>query len=246
MPAGTGVWVVNTVPARTAASASFDGQAAARRPACASAPAPRKPGVALVHVEDLGLRVARSTRAERPDRPDAADAEQDLLLDPVVLVAAVEPVGGGPQLVVVGLDVGVQQQQRHPADPGQPDPRGQLPAARHRHRDRQSARRPAPCTRSIGSPYGVVGRVVSCCQPSGGQRLAEVAVPVEQADADERHAQVGGRLQVVAGQDAEAAREVRQHLGQAELHREVGDGVRVGRRIAAAFCCSAYQRGSVR
>ncbi len=30
-------------------------------------------------------------------------------------------------------------------------------------------------------------------------------MPVEQADADDRHAQVAGGLEVVAGQDAEAA-----------------------------------------
>ena len=45
-----------------------------------------EPGVALVGVEHLGMQ------AERPQGPDAADAEHDLLAEPVLLVAAVEPV----------------------------------------------------------------------------------------------------------------------------------------------------------
>ena len=51
----------------------------------------------------------------------------------------------------------------------------------------------------------------------------EVAAAVEQADADERHAELGRRLQVVAGEDAEAAAVDRQRLLDPELHREVGD-----------------------
>ncbi len=49
-------------------------------------------GVALVGVEHLGLGVP-GHRAERPDRPDAADAEQQLLAQPVIAAAAVQPVG---------------------------------------------------------------------------------------------------------------------------------------------------------
>ncbi len=50
-----------------------------------------------------------------------------------------------------------------------------------------------------------------------GEALAEVAVPVEQADADERDAQVAGGLEVVTGQDAEAAAVLRQGGGDAEF-----------------------------
>ena len=46
---------------------------------------------------------------------------------------------------------------------------------------------------------------------------------VEEADADEREAEVAGRLEVVAGEDAEAAGVLGQGLGDAELGREVGD-----------------------
>src|SRR6185437_10988115 len=67
-----------------------------------------------------------------------------------------------------------------------------------------------------------------------GQPLGEVAGPVEQADADDRDAEVAGRLEVVAGQDAEATGVLREDLGQAELHREVGDAGRRRRRRAGA------------
>ncbi len=41
--------------------------------------------------------------------------------EPVLDRAAVQPVGDVAQRLGVGLDVGVQQQQRHPADLGDPD-----------------------------------------------------------------------------------------------------------------------------
>ncbi len=50
-----------------------------------------------------------------------------------------------------------------------------------------------------------------------GEGLAEVAVPVEQPDADQRDTQVAGRLQMVAGQDAEAAGVLRQGGRDAEF-----------------------------
>ena len=46
---------------------------------------------------------------------------------------------------------------------------------------------------------------------------------VEEADADERDAEVARRLEVVAGEHAETARVLRQRFGDAELGREVGD-----------------------
>ena len=85
MPAGTGVWVVNTVAARTVSMAVsrvepllLDQQA---DPLDAE-----EPGVALVGVEHL--RVG----ADGGERLQAADAEQDLLAQPVLAVAAVEAV----------------------------------------------------------------------------------------------------------------------------------------------------------
>ena len=49
------------------------------------------------------------------------------------------------------------------------------------------------------------------------EALAEVALVVVEADADERNAEVRGALDVIAGQDAEAARIDRQRFVDAEL-----------------------------
>ena len=68
----------------------------------------------------------------------------------------------------------------------------------------------------------VEDRVALLLPAVGVELLAEVALPVHQADADERDAEAAGRLQVVAGQHAETARVLGQGLGDAELGREVG------------------------
>src|SRR5207248_4384987 len=61
------------------------------------------------------------------------------------------------------------------------------------------------------------------------QVLPEVPLAVHQADADERQAEVASALEVVAGEDAEAAGIDRYALVDAELGREVGDpGAGVG------------------
>ena len=53
----------------------------------------------------------------------------------------------------------------------------------------------------------------------------EVALAVEEADADEGQPEVAGRLAVVAGQDAEAAGIDGQAFVEAELGAEVGDQI---------------------
>ncbi len=55
------------------------------------------------------------------------------------------------------------------------------------------------------------------------QVLPEVALAIEQADADERNAEVGGALDVVSSQHAQAAGVNGQGLVQAELSGKVGD-----------------------
>ena len=70
---------------------------------------------------------------------------------------------------------------------------------------------------------GVEDRVVLLLPAVEVERLLEVAGLVEEADADDGHAEVGGGLEVVTGQDAEAAGVLRQHLGDAVLGAEVGD-----------------------
>ena len=65
--------------------------------------------------------------------------------------------------------------------------------------------------------------------------LPEITLVVVQPDADQRHAEIGRRLDVIARQDAEAARVDRQRLVQAEFGGEVRDGPRAeDARVAPA------------
>ena len=57
------------------------------------------------------------------------------------------------------------------------------------------------------------------------QALQEVALPVEQADADEGNAQVGCTLDVVSGEHAQAAGINRQRFVQTELRGKIGNRV---------------------
>ncbi len=117
------------------------------------------------------------------------------------------------------------KQQRHPADLGDPDPGPQLRPFRHRqvHQGR--------FPRLVGEQpqwqtLRVMRRVCLVLPAVGGQRLPEIARPVQQADGNQRQAQIGRGFEVVTGQDAETTGVVRQHLGHAELHREVRDAGR--------------------
>ncbi len=196
-------------------------------------------GVALVRVEHLRVD------AQRAERPHAADAEEDLLAQAVLGVAAVEAVGDAAQLGRVLVDVGVEEVQRDPTDLRLPDA-GDERGAGEVDLDALVARE---------QRHGVRVEVgVALLLPAvGRERLAEVAVAVEEADADERHAEVAGRLEVVAGEHAEAARVLREGLGDAELGREVGHraqrGARrgpgtSGRRRGSAGARRAPRRGS--
>ena len=230
MPAGTGVWVVKTVPARTASSAGVEVQPLVAE--FGDAFQAEEAGVALVGVEHLGGGVAGEP-AVRADRAHSSYAEQHLLEQPVLAAAAVQPVGDPAFAEVVLLDVGVEQQQRYAADLGEPDPGAQRAAAGQGEGDLGGGAVGLP-EQGDGQFVGVEDRIVLLLPAVPGEGLAEVAVPVEQADADERYAEVAGRLQMVAGEDAEAAGVLRQGGRDAELGGEVGDGGGAARRPGCA------------
>ena len=178
-------------------------------------------GVSFVGVEHLGCRDP-GDRTVRPDRAYAADPEQHLLGQPVIGAAAVEPVGHLSLVTGVLLDVGVQQQQRHPADLGEPDLGVQGAAGQ---RDFDPHRRLAFVQQGQRERVGVQQRVALLLPAGLVQRLPEVALAIEQADPDDRYAEVAGRLEMVPGQDAQTAGVLRQHLGDAELRGEVADAL---------------------
>ena len=190
--------------------------------------------MALVHVEDGGLDAAGG------ERLDAADAEQDLLAQAVLAVAAVEAVGDR----ALGRRVLRRTSESSSSSGTRPTSTRQSAACSappgQRHGDPHAARRRSSSTGVIGSSAGSSSTNSSCCAPRARQQLAEVAVAVEEADADDRHAEVAGRLEVVAGEDAEPARVLRQRLAEAELGREVGDRARrVGQRRVPAGAAQA-------
>ena len=148
--------------------------------------------MSLVHVED------RRLEAESAKSPHAADAQQHLLPDPVLAVAAVQHV----------CHLGLEQVEAHDADVRAPDPR----------RDRLAGRLDLHADGLEHQPEGLgVERRVALGLAATVEPLLEVALPVEQADPDERHAQVGRRLEVVPGEDAEPAGVDRERLAQPEL-----------------------------
>ncbi len=166
--------------------------------------------VALVEVEH------GRPDAQRFERADAADAEQQLLADPVLAVAAVQR---------VGEPVDLEQVQRHGADVLAPDGRddglaGEVDRDGHRLADEAGRDR--------------VDRVVLLrLAPGLVDALREVAPAVQQPDADDRHAELGRGLEVVAGEDAEPAGVDRERLLDRELHAHVRDEEPVLRAVRA-------------
>ena len=167
-------------------------------------------GVTLVAMEDLGEGV------DLLEGADAADAEEDLLLEAVLGVAAVETVGDVPADLGVLLDRRVEQVERDAADLGPPE-------SGQERRAGQVDLDGVALDRREGHGVGVEGDVALLLPAVAVELLAEVAVGVEEADADQGDAEGAGRLEVVAGEHAEAARVLGEGLGDAELGREVGD-----------------------
>ena len=65
--------------------------------------------VPLVHVEDVGVGQGVDPGV-LPHRAHSTDTGKDFLVDPVFLIASVEPVGDHPEIRVVVGDVGIQEQ----------------------------------------------------------------------------------------------------------------------------------------
>ena len=182
---------------------------------------PQETRVALVGVVD-----ARGGGFGDPavgtERADPADAQQDLLGHPVFGAAAVEPIGDLAVRGAVDVEIGVHHQQRHPADLGHPDARVEgMIIKRHVDDDGLTGLGQQRQRQRVG----IQQRVTLLLVPVGVQRLTEIAVAIHEADADDRHAEIARGLEVVSGENPQAARVLRQHVGHAELGGKVADGL---------------------
>ncbi len=171
--------------------------------------------VALVHVVD------RRVDAERAQRAHPADPERQLLHHAGVLIPAVEMAGDPAVALLVVVAIGVEEVERDAADTDAPD--AQLHRATvDREGDRE--RHAVAADHALDRQGRDVEVDVALRLPRRTiHLLEEVALPVEQADADERQPEVGRRLQVIGREDAEAAGVDRQRLVNRELGREVRD-----------------------
>jgi hypothetical protein len=185
--------------------------------------------VAFVEVHDAWLDAHRAQRAH------AADAQQRVLGQAQVAPAGVQARGDPASDLAVLGPVGVQEIERHAAHVHAPDLRDDV-LVTHRDDDGQrlavlAGDQRRRLTLGIGLHPGLV-------LPSGGvDALAEVTLVVEQPDRDERQRAIGGLLEDVAGQRAQAAGVDRQRgvdavLGAEEGHGPIGAG-RAGRRRGA-------------
>ena len=172
-------------------------------------------GVALVEMPD------RRGQPKGAEGSHATDPEDDLLVQAHLAPTDVQDVGDRTIGVGVLRPVRVEQQHRDPADLGKPHGHGQV-ASRQLDGDRQR-QAGAVLYPAQRQPAKVVVRVVVLLVPVGVDRLAEVALAIEQPHADRGERHVAGRLHVVAGQHPKAARVDPERLVEPVLGAEVGD-----------------------
>ena len=127
---------------------------------------------------------------------------------------------------MVGLvfgPIGVEQVHRHPADvhPPRVKPHGAAgePDAAHQRLTLRIQYRLQGQVAGIQEGVGFLLPVVVV------DRLLKVALAVEEADADKAEAEIRGRLGVIAGQRAEAARGNGKRLVKGEFGREISHRV---------------------
>ena len=114
-----------------------------------------------------------------------------------------------------------EQQDRNSTDLGQPHGDRQLPSGELQlHGERQPLGVLDAGEREAAQ---VVVRVGVLLVAIGVDGLTEVALAIEQPDADERQRHVAGRLHVVAGEDPEAAGVDAERLVDAVFGAEIGD-----------------------
>ena len=178
---------------------------------------PEKRGVSLVRVAHRGPEAGEIERAH------AADAERQLLANPHLLVAPVEAVRDLAVARPIHREVRIEKEKRRAPDPHAADEEMNVPLADAHAHDRRDAR---GCRKDVGREVVRIGDRIGLLLPRvRRQRLAEEALPVEEADPHERHAEIARGLEQVAREDAEPARIDRQDLREAELRAEIRDAI---------------------
>ncbi len=170
-------------------------------------------GVSLVAVINLLLDAHLGQRA------DTAHAQQQLLLQTVLPVAAVKVERDLTILLAVGLVIGIEQEQVGTAHLTLPYARRERAA-----RERDLYRHPVAHLVAYGRDRQLeeVLRLV-CGHLTALRRelLGEVSVTVEQTHGHHRHVLVRSLLQIVARQNAQTARIYLKRRVESVLHREV-------------------------
>jgi hypothetical protein len=192
-------------------------------------------GVALVQMVDLRLE------AEGVDEARAADAQHDLLHQAHLAAAAVQLSGDAAVDRAVQRFFAVQQVQGRAADLRLPHAQEQCPPGKL---DRHSNLPPSASTVDRQAAGVVVG--IGLLLPPSPEHLAEIPFMIQEPDADQRHAQVARRFQVVAGKHAEAAGVERQRLADSEFHAEIGDRAKAELGLCLAAPAGAGQIGGAR
>lgn len=172
--------------------------------------------VPLVHVNDAGVD------PQGGQGTDAADPQHDLLADPGAVIAAVQPGGQLAVFVTVFRNVRVEQVQGNATDIQPPDPREDrtMPGL-----DGDLDRFPVGSDGLGHRQVGWLGEGVLFLLPAVlVDFLREVPLVVEQSDGDKRNPEVGGTLEVVAGQHTQTAGVNPQRLVQSEFGGEVSGG----------------------
>ena len=168
------------------------------------------------------------------EKQHAADAEEDFLLETILPVATIEGVGDGTVVIGVEVIVGVEEVEFHATDIDAPYISMNLIV----HVGYVDDKGLAVLVQLLldGQAAEVLGLVVSDLLTVHRERLCEIAVAIEESDSHQVDIRVAGLLDLVAGEDAQAARVDLKHLVQTVFHAEVGHGGAIGAGLDVHVC----------
>ena len=175
----------------------------------------RQRRVSLVEVEDAGVDPERAERVHR------AEPEQAVLAEARERVALVQP-GRDPALDgVVLLELGVEEVERHPSDLRAPDVEGDVAPEEAEGQAERGSVVVEHVHRGQALGHDLCPVLVLQARPIDA--LLEVALAIEEADADHGQGEVARGLEDVSCERPEAARVDRQRGVDAELGADEDD-----------------------